>query len=309
LLALGLLLVGMALFGVLALALRAGTLAGPLAEIWAYVSPRLGLNVGFYLRSVLADYYVLIAAGLLALPLLARARQQGTAFLVGLLALAFLIPTFIIQSKVSPRYILPMLPLLAVVAAAGTATLACVLGRGLKEGSIPRAALPAAALILVFEAALWGDALALPGRLQQPAPRPTWVETLREQGLQSTDLLVTNWPTVVWFYLGRDEFYIPLQGAYERYAYRASDAVRSIYTDSVLLQQHEDFERLVELPNPGRTVWVLGPEELLPQQVRAMNPQLWPSLLNSADQVTRTADGWVLLRLTLPRRGGPDRGP
>ena len=36
-----------------------------------------------------------------------------------------------------------------------------------------------------------------------------------------------------------------------------------------------------------------------------IDPTLWPSLVRSADTVLHTPDGWVLLRITLPRAARP----
>jgi hypothetical protein len=91
-------------------------------------------------------------------------------------------------------------------------------------------------------------------------------------------------------------------GAEDRYSYRAPDAIRSIYTDSVLLHQHGDFERLVEQPYRGRTVWIVGEEEQLQLMAGEIDPGLWPSLLRSASRRVEPPDGWILLKLTLPRR-------
>src|SRR5207248_162002 len=116
---------------------------------------------------------------------------------------------------------------------------------------------PSLALLAIFGTALHGDSLAAIRRFQRPTPGPTWLQTLQQQGLQQTDLLITDAPTVVHYYLGRDDYYLYPEG-YERFTYRADDALRSIYTNSALLHWPGDFERLVARPNPGRTVWVIG---------------------------------------------------
>ena len=306
LIALGLLVGGLALFGSLSLALRAGTLAGPLGEARAFISPRPDLNgVAFYLRSLLSDYLVLIAALLMGLPLLARTRPDGTAFLGGLLALAFLVPSLVIQFQYQVRYALPVLPLLAVLAAAGTASLAALAGRRLAPTNRWRMALPGLVLSAVLGAALFHDLGAIGRLFRQPTPGPTWVQALQEHGLQPTDLIVTEGPEVVRFYLGRADFNF-YTADNERYTYPAVDAVRSIYTDSALLHERGDFERLVERPNAGRTAWVLGRQERLQRLTQAIDPELWPTLARSAELMIETRDGWALVKLTLPRRSGPD---
>jgi 4-amino-4-deoxy-L-arabinose transferase-like glycosyltransferase len=286
---------GLVLFGVLAMTLRAGSTAGPLAEVRTYAAPGLDPNgIEFYLR-LLSDYHVLFAVALLGLPLLARARPRGALLIGGLLALAFLLPSLVIQVKNSARYALPLLPLLAVLAAAGTARLVRLAG-----GVRGNLRLELLALLAVFGLALHEDVLAAVRRFQQAPVAPTWLQALRQQGFQETDLVVTDSKETVQFYLGRDEFYIRPSDN-ERYVYQASDRLRSIYTDATLISQQGDFERLVEAPHPERTLWWLGRRHRL-DLVHRIDPDLWPSLLRSSEQVLETRDGWVLLKVRLPRR-------
>jgi hypothetical protein len=310
-----LVLAGVGLFWVLALALRAGTLAGPLAEIRQYVSPGLRLSgPGFYWERLLAEYWALVAVGLVALPALARARPEGTLYLGTLVAVAFLVPSFVIQAKREQHYALPLLPLLAVVASAGTVRLAGMVADWLHHLSRDRQVaetatgtihnwLPAIALLAVFVLAPHRDAGEAVSRVRPLSQGATWLDVLRDQGIQPTDLIVAEAPTIVEFYLGRGEFYIHPEG-YERYTYQAPDAVRSIYTDSIVLRERGDFERLVERPHAGRTVWVVGRQERLQRLADMMDGALLPSITRSADQVIQTRDHWLLLRLTLPRRAG-----
>jgi 4-amino-4-deoxy-L-arabinose transferase-like glycosyltransferase len=318
--ALGLMLGGLALLASLALALRAGTLAGPLGEVQTYVSPKPELDgLGFYL-DLFSDYYVLIVVALLGAPLLARSRPRGLTYLGALLALSLLVPSFVIQVKTQPRYALSMLPLLAVVAAAATLRLIDFTGRLAPavrrgEGYRSKGAVSAGsakrgrsgwrvpALLVVFGLALHRDVPVAAHHLQPSTTGVTWLEVLQQQGLQPTDLLVAEAPTIVHFYLGRDEFYVHPDDN-ERYVYQAPGALRSIYTDSALVSERGDFERLVERPYAGRSVWMVSRRGRLQQLMNRIDPSLWPSLVRSADQVLETRDGWVLVKVTLPRRPG-----
>jgi hypothetical protein len=298
---------GLGLFWILALAFRAGTLAGSLGEVTTYLSPGLSLNgANFYFQELLSGYAVLIGAVLLGLPLLARARPRGTAYLTCLLVVAFCVPSFAIQVKRTDNYALAVLPLLAVLSAACTVRLAERARRFYPTSPLARA-LPVLALLAVFGGALFGDMLAVGHRLQQRPPGPTWLQVARQEGIRSTDLLLTEGPEVAYFYLGHAEFYVYSQGEnYRRYNYQASDAIRSIQTGSVLLRQEGDFRRLVERPNLGRNLWVIGHEDRLRRLIRAMDPDLWPSLVDSADRIIQTPDDWVLIKVTLPRRFSPE---
>lgn len=314
--ALGLLLGGAALFVALALALRAGTLAGPLSEVKGYVAPVPDLDgVGFYLATLLEDYPILTAAALLSVPLVGRANPGGTLFLGGLLGLAFLVPSLVLQAKFEPRYILPSLPLLAVLAAAGAVQLARLVGGRAGAGSAARAALPPLALLAVFSPALASDGREAMERFGEPPPGPTWLQSLGELEVRPDDLVLTEGPERALFYLGRVDFHIYTStefriGAdglgYERYSYQAPDAIRSIYTNSALLNREGDFERLVEQPNPRRTLWVLGQEDRLRRLANRMDAELYSSLFRSAGRRVRADDNWILLRLTLPRRVQPE---
>ena len=68
-----------------------------------------------------------------------------------------------------------------------------------------------------------------------------------------------------------------------------------------MLRVGGDFERLVEAPNSGRNLWVVGREERLVRLIQQIDPRFWPSLQRAAETELHTRDRWVLLRLRLPR--------
>jgi 4-amino-4-deoxy-L-arabinose transferase-like glycosyltransferase len=298
----GLLVGGVAVFCGLALALRAGTLAGPLGEVSHYVSPGTRLSgPAYYLEQPLGDYWLLIGVALAGLPAVARARPQGTLYLGFLLALAFLVPSFVIQAKREQHYALPVLPLLAVLAGAAAVRLARLAAARLSPGKWIRGWLPPMALLATFGITLAGDVAEAAGRFPRSVSGPSWLQEVRGRGLQPSELVLSEAPTIVELYLGPNEFYIHPEG-YERYTYQAPDALRSIYTNSILLREQGDFERMVEQPYAGQTVWVVGREERLQRLAEMMDPNLLPSLSRSADEVIRTHDRWLLMRIKLPRQ-------
>ena len=309
--ALGLVAAGLALFAALALALRLGTLAGPLSEARGYIAPSTALGGAvFYLQRLLTEYRPLIAVVLLGLPLLLRAQPAGASFLVLLLAVAFLVPSFVVQSKYEPRYGLAVLPLLAIVATAGAARLAETATRWIGATTTRRAILQAAVLLPLLGLALADDASAAARRLRTSPSGPTWLQTLEAEGLQPTDLVLAEAPEPVLFYLGRVDYHVysttEFRGSdaagYERYSYQAPDAIRSIYTNSILLARKGDFERLVEQPNPGRTLWVIGHEDRTHRQFDRMDSDVWPSLTRSARRRLEAIDDQLLLKVELPLR-------
>ena len=110
------------------LALRAGTLAGADSEFRHYFTPALRLSgLGYYWRQVWGDampLLLLVPAGLLWCRLDDRAIPAGLGYLLALLAIAFLVPTFVIQTKQEVQYGLAVLPLVAVLGAWGIGALA-----------------------------------------------------------------------------------------------------------------------------------------------------------------------------------------
>jgi 4-amino-4-deoxy-L-arabinose transferase-like glycosyltransferase len=301
LLALGLVASGLVLFGVLALALRADALTGSLGEVNYWLSPTLSPRRAAFYLDRLADYWVLGGVALLGLPLLARARPGATLYLVALLVPLLLVPSFVIRSLSVVRYILSALPLLVVLAAAATVQLGELLGRRFKASGQWREVFPEVALLLVFGLALANDLDRVIARLEQPTPGPTWVQTLQQEGLQPTDLILAESATKLHFYFQRADFYVRPTD-YERYAAESDDALRYIYTDSALIVGPGDFERLVEQPNHGRTLWMVSSGNRLQRMAEEIDSDLWPSLVQSADRTVRTDDGWELVRLTLPRQ-------
>jgi hypothetical protein len=156
----------------------------------------------------------------------------------------------------------------------------------------------------VFGHALADDFGQARRRLTRPPAGATWVQTLQQEGLQPTDLLMGEMVTKFQFYFGHADFYVESK-SYERFTYQApSGSVRSLYTDASLVTNRGDFERLVEEPNPGRTLWVLSLGDDLKVIADEIDPNLWLSMTRSADKIIKTRDGWVVLKITLPRHAG-----
>jgi 4-amino-4-deoxy-L-arabinose transferase-like glycosyltransferase len=302
LLALTTYLVGLLLFGALILGLRAGTLAGPLGEIEKFVEVTPSLEgLEFYYQNLLSRYTILIVVAAFALPLLARAQSGGTVYLVSLLAAVVLVPSLLLQGKLSERYSLAALPLVALLAAGGIAELLKPLSGRSGSWRGLGALLSLVALLLAFGTALAGDVDLVSRLVRQPPARETWLQALEQQGVGPDDLVLSDAPTVVYFYLGRADYFL-YSDDYERYTYRTAGGLRSIYTDSLLVRTRRDFERLVERKQLGRTLWVIGREHQLTRWSGLSDRRLLPSLVDSADQVVKTPDGWMFIKVPLPRR-------
>jgi hypothetical protein len=213
------------------------------------------------------------------------------------------VPALVLQNKQQVRYLLPAYPLLAVLAAAATVRLAGCVSRDWRLERW-RALVVAAGLVVVFGLALRSDLAAAADSLRAPPPGPTWLQSLQAEAVQPGDLLLTEGPDIVYFYLGRADFYL-YRGPFERYSYRAPDAIRLLSTNSAYIRDYADFRRLVEDANPGRTLWVLGRADIMQEWSATVNRDLWWSFVSSADRQIGTPDGWALLKLRLPRRVTP----
>lgn len=305
--ALAVTLTAIGLLAIMGLALRAGTMAGADSEFRHYFTPALRLTgVGYYWRQVWYSALPLILlapVGVVWGRLSNRPRPPGLGLLATLLVVSLLIPTFFIQSKQEQQYGLAVLPFSAALWAWGLAALAggphahSLTGSGLRWAD----ALVAAGLgVLSFGLVLGSDtASALRPRTSPRAP--TWLDDLRAQGFQPTDptiLVLAEAPLVTQLYLGRADFYIHPEG-YERYAYQDGLIARSVYTPAVLLKQAGDFERQVNGPQAGRTLWVIGQDDRLPRLTRQMDAALWQRL-QAASGVTRPTRGWWIMRAQLP---------
>jgi len=338
--ALALAVLAVCLLAAFGLALRAGTLAGADAEFRHYFAPAPGLSgLGYYWRQVWGDVaplLLLVPAGLLWCRLDDRAVPPGLGYLLALLAVAFLVPTFVIQSKQEVQYGLAVLPLVAVLGAWGIAALApgtattplprarrgdvgaADVRAAQRRGPHGRAAPESSELrgrhdgrgwgwglpfisVLAFGLVLWGDAAsALRPRAQSRAP--TWLDDLRAKGWRADDpsaLVLAEAPLVTQLYLGRADFYVHPEG-FERYAYQDGPVARSLYTPAVLLKEAGDFERLVAGPYAGRTLWVIGQDDRLPRLTRQLDPALWQWIQNASGVTRPTRDYWIM-RLELPR--------
>jgi 4-amino-4-deoxy-L-arabinose transferase-like glycosyltransferase len=299
------------LLALMGLLLRAGTLAGADAEFRHYFTPTIRLTgVGYYWRQVwdtVLPLALLAPAGLVWRWTGRRGAGQsesttlppGLGLLAALLLVALLIPTFIIQDKQEQQYGLAVLPLAAALWAWGLAALRRPHSPAPERG-LRGEAFAVGLAVLTFALVLGGDTLTAL-RPRTPPQAATWLDELRARGFQSSDpsvLLLAEAPLVTQLYLGRADFYVHPEG-FERYAYDDGTVVRSLYTPAVLLKQAGDFERLVNEPYAGRTLWIVGQDDRLPRLARQMDADLWRRL-QGASGVSRATRGWWIMRVQLP---------
>ena len=316
----------LALLLVLGLALRSGSLAGSDAEFRHYFTPSLTPSgVRYYVQTLWGRYLpllVLPGGGLIWCLLTRRRPPPGLGFVLSLLATTLMVPLFIIQGKQEQQYGLAVVPLLGLAGAWGAAALSGRVGSMTldvgrwtfdEEPSTSNIQRPtsnvlpptayrllvcwSAGLLVCFAIVLRVDVVAA---LHPPTPSraPTWIDDLRAQGWQPADLTFAEAPLVQQVYFGRADFYVQPDG-FERYARQDGDLILSLYTNAVLLKQAGDFERLVNGPYAGRTLWIVGHDDRLPRLTRQMDAALWQRL-ETASGVTHPTRGWWIMRVRLP---------
>jgi hypothetical protein len=297
------------LFGILifigsALSLRAGTVAGRLSEIETFVRPAVDFRgLAIYVNQVFGEYAILAGLALLGLPLIVRRHVRSGAYFGALLVVGLAVPVLVIQVHQTTRYVLQVLPLLAVLAAAGAVLVARQLGDRMapdRQGWIPfllRGA-PYLLVALLFSITLSADVGGALRRWRQAPTRTTWLQDLEREDISRDSLILTDAPTILNFYVAQPTFYVH-DKEYARYAYRAEDGLRSIYTDSLLLREPADFERQLAENQTGRTLWVVGRLGRLDVWIKQSAPGRWEQLRRAADREVKTRDGWVLLRVKL----------
>ena len=84
-----------------------------------------------------------------------------------------------------------------------------------------------------------------------------WLRQVRELGIGPNDVVMTDVPTIVGWYVGGLDFWISSRD-YEKYTTRPDDVRRDVHTGAVLVRQRSDFERLVGRPLAGQAVWVIA---------------------------------------------------
>ena len=76
-------------------------------------------------------------------------------------------------------------------------------------------------------------------------------------GIGSADLVMSDLPTVMGWYLHRLDYWVSSR-EYNKYTFHAGDPRRDVHTGAVLIRNVTEFQRLVAQPNQGRALWVLA---------------------------------------------------
>ena len=281
--------------------LRAESLVGAYGEIDEYLSPSIEWpRIRFYLRMLLDGPGVLLAAALVGLPLALRARLTSTLVLWLALVPTFVHAAFLIPRGPQERYGLTLLVVLAVLAAQGLALAASILAPVVsrwRSGSPVPASVVVGALLLVTLLAHQDVARAADRAALSPRDG-SWLRVVREQGIGPDDIVMTDVPTMVGWYVGGLDFWISSR-EYEKYTTRSDDLRRDVHTGAVLIRNRGDFDRLVAKPLASRTVWIIASGRSY-QWGELVDDDLKTVVERSASQRLNPGDNFRVLALNLP---------
>jgi len=293
---------GMALFVVLGLLLRAGTIAGAAAEFEAYVAPSLTLaHLNFYYQHLARSYPLLLVAVALGIPLALRSPKGGTLLLFVMMAVGIVTLGFLLNKSME-RYGIMMLPLLAIIAAWSLVEATRLATGRWKIGHATARALPTVVLVVVFGVSMIVDLRAAMNPEKPPAK--SWLAAFQALGPAPEDLVLSDMPTVLAFYRGRVDYWARIAN-YKRYSYVSGGDVRELYTGAIKVGNENDFQRVIDA-NPGRRLWYVGDLRRFYDPYNVVDPVLRARLLRSAEVSQISPHGWVILRIDLgsPRAGG-----
>jgi hypothetical protein len=296
------LLPGVAVVGLLALALRAPTAGGTIVEFREYLRPslepiRLSITLG-----ILAGWERwLLPAAVLAVPLswagvraLLAGRGAGPALCGLVVVVAF--NAFGLVRRGESRYVLAAVPFLAVAATTAldrtAPSLAAVLA-GWRWPGRARHVVRAATLFLVVVLSVDPARLLADARARDV--RGTWVQALADR--DPSDLIVSFAPTLTTHYLGRTDFWARPDD-YAKYVWAGRGPLRDVHTGAILLRDQRDVQELLVSRYPGRVAWVVldgDPAAALARPER----DLGLALMALAVETRRPPDGRFVLKVQL----------
>lgn len=245
---------------VLVTRLRAESLVGAYGEIGEYLSPSLEWpRIRFYVRTLLDGPGLLLLAAFVGLPLAIRRRCAQTAVLWLALAPTFLHASFLIPRGPQERYGLILVLVIAVLGAQGVRLATSAIVDWLARRHRPPAISSAAVVGVVFVTMLLAhqDVARAIDRAGLSPRDGAWLRQVRELGIGPDDLIMTDVPTVVGWYIGGLDYWISSRD-YEKYTVRADDVRRDVHTGAVLIRSREDYERMFGRPLAGQSVWTIA---------------------------------------------------
>lgn len=280
--------------------LRAESLVGAYGEIDEYFSPSVEWpRIRFYLRMLLDGPGLLVALATAGLVMAIRQRRADTLLLWLALLPTFVHDAFLIPRGPQERYGLTLILTIVVLAAQGARLVAgplSALARQLGPAVTP--AVVTGALLAVTLLAHQDVARAIDRAALSPR-EGSWLRQVRELGIGPDDLVMTDVPTTLGWYVGGLDFWVSSE-EYEKYTTRSTDDLRrDVHTGAVLVRSRGDFERLVARPLAGQSVWVIASGRSY-QWGELVDDDLKMVLERSASQRVNPGDNFRLLLLHLP---------
>jgi hypothetical protein len=281
--------------------LRAESLVGAYGEIDEYLSPSVEWSrVRFYLRMLMDGPGLLLLAALAGLPLAVRGRYLSTLILWLALVPTLLHAAFLIPRGPQERYGLTLVLVMAVLGVQGVQLVAsAVLDRLARlRGRAPLPASTVVGVVLAVFLLAHQDVAHAVDRAALSAGEGAWLRQVRELGIGPNDVVMTDIPTTVGWYVGGLDYWISSRD-YEKYTTRFDDIRRDVHTGAVLVRNRGDFERMVSRPLAGQTVWVIASGRSY-QWGELVDDDLKALLDRSASQQVNPGGNFRVLLLNLP---------
>jgi 4-amino-4-deoxy-L-arabinose transferase-like glycosyltransferase len=280
--------------------LRAASLAGAYGEIGEYFDPSVEWpRIRFYLRMLLDGPGLMLTAALAGLPLAIRRRLESTLLLWLALLPTFLHAAFLIPRGPQERYGLVLVLVIAVLAAQSVRMLVDLAAAwaARRGGPAITAQLVAGVALAVMLAAHQDVARAIDRAALSPR-EGAWLRQVRELGIGPDDVVMTDIPTTIAWYVGGLDFWISSRD-YEKYTTRHDDVRRDVHSDAILVRTRGELDRLVARPLAGRPVWIIASGRSY-QWGELVDDDLKAALERSASQKIYPGDGTRLLLVRLP---------
>jgi hypothetical protein len=317
--------------------LRAESMVGAYGEIDEYLSPSVEwARIRFYLRTLLDGPGLMLMAALAGLPLAIQQRRTDTLLLWLSLAPTFLHASLLIPRGPQERYGLVLVLVIAVLAAQGVwlmaryvagpwllaawershpfaALRACpepaegagsdrtnLRSEGLRsqEGAEAQAAILIAGTVFVVMLLAHQDVARAVDRAALSPRDGSWLREVRALGIGPDDVVMSDVPTIVEWYVGGLDFWISSR-EYEKYTTRSGDVPHDVHTGAILVRGRGDIERLVSRGLAGQEIWLIASGRSF-QWGELVDDDLKAAIERSASRRINPGDNFRILLIDAP---------
>jgi hypothetical protein len=290
-----------ALLWLLVTRLRADSLVGSYGEIEEYLSPAVEWpRIRFYLRMLLDGPGLMLLAALGGLPLAIRDRRPEALVLWLAILPTFVHAAFLIPRGPQERYGLTLVLVIAVLAAQGARLIAerAVEALARRRPLAWPAAPLTASIVLGIMLLMHQDVGRAIERAALSARDGAMIRQARDLGIGPDDVVMTDVPTTVGWYIGGLDFWISSHD-YEKYTTLTDGVRRDVHTGAVLVRSRGELERLVSRPLAGQRVWVLASGRSY-QWGELVDDDLKTALERATSQRVNPGDTSRILLLNIP---------